>query len=149
MQRSKDIKQEIRTYLPLDGAIFLALRADLERKGQLVRVLLRITAEPEPESANERFNALPPYAFVQARIITADSCAASLKACDPDDFPNLYFLFKIAATLPVTSCECERSISTMRRLNNYVRCTMGASRLSSLAIMHIRYEQSRAGELGA
>ena len=24
---------------------------------------------------------------VQARIITADSCAASLKACDPDDFP--------------------------------------------------------------
>ena len=86
---------------------------------------------------------------MQARIITADSCAASLKACDPDDFPNLYILFKIAATLPVTSCECERSISTMRRLNNYVRCTMGASRLSSLAIMHIKYEQSRAGELGA
>ena len=26
---------------------------------------------------------------VQARGITADSCAASLKACDPDDFPNL------------------------------------------------------------
>ena len=25
---------------------------------------------------------------VQARIITADSCAASLKACDPDDFPK-------------------------------------------------------------
>ena len=57
---------------------------------------------------------------VQARIITADSCAASLKACDPDDFPNLYSL-KIAATLPVTSCECERSISKMRRLNNYMR----------------------------
>ena len=35
---------------------------------------------------------------VQARIITAHSCAASLKACDPDDF----------STLPVTSCECER-----------------------------------------
>ena len=44
---------------------------------------------------------------VQARIITADLCAASLKACDPDDFPNLYILLKIAATLPVTSCECE------------------------------------------
>ena len=61
---------------------------------------------------------------VQARIITADSCAASLKACDPDDFPNLYILLKIAATLPVTSCECEHSISAMRRLNNYMRRTM-------------------------
>lgn len=77
---------------------------------------------------------------VQAGIITADSCAASLKACDPDDFPNLYILLKIAATLPVTSCECERSISTMRRLNNYMRCTMGESRLSSLALMHIKYD---------
>ena len=75
---------------------------------------------------------------MQARAITADSCAASLKACDLDDFP----------TLPVTLCDCERSISTMRRLNNYMRCTMGESRLSSLAIMHIKYEQSGAGELG-
>ena len=77
---------------------------------------------------------------VQARIITADSCAASLTACDPDDFPNLYILLKIVATLPVTSCECERSINTMRRLNNYMRCTMGESGLSSLAIMHIKYD---------
>ena len=69
---------------------------------------------------------------VQARIITADSCAASLKACDPDDFPNLYILLKIAATLPVTSCECERSISTMRILNNYMThwlsCISGTNR---------------------
>ena len=48
---------------------------------------------------------------MQGRIITADSCAASLKACDPDDFSNLYIL-KIAATLPMTSRECEGSIST-------------------------------------
>ena len=41
---------------------------------------------------------------MQARIITADSCAASLKAYDPDDFPNLYILLKIAAILPVTLC---------------------------------------------
>ena len=77
---------------------------------------------------------------MQAGMITADSCAASLKACNPDDFPNLYILLKIAATLPVTYCECERSISTMRRLNNYMRCTVGESRLSSLALMHIKYD---------
>ena len=86
---------------------------------------------------------------VPARIITANSCATSLKACDPYDFSNLYILLNIAATLPVTSCECDRSISTMRRLNNYMTCTMGESRLSSLAIMHIKYEQRGAGELGA
>ena len=84
---------------------------------------------------------------VQARIITAHSCAASLKACDPDDFSNLYILLKIAATLPVTSCECERSISTKRRLNNYTRCAMGEARLSSLAIIYIKCKQSGAGEL--
>ena len=83
---------------------------------------------------------------VQARIITADSCAASLRACDLDDFAKLYILLKIAATLPVISCECERSISTTRRLNNYIRCTMGESTLSSLALMHIKYEQSGAGD---
>ena len=77
---------------------------------------------------------------VQAGMITADSCAASLKACDPDDFPNLFILLKIAASLPMTSCGCERSISTMRRLNNYMRCTLGESTLSSLAIMHIKYD---------
>ena len=38
---------------------------------------------------------------VQAGIITADSCAVSLKACDPDDFPKLYILLNIAATLPI------------------------------------------------
>ena len=70
----------------------------------------------------------------------ADSCASSLKACVPDDFPNLYMLLKKPATPPVTTCECERSISTMRRLNNYMRCTMGESRLSALALMHIKYD---------
>ena len=78
--------------------------------------------------------------MVQNGRIAADSCASSLKACDRDDFPNLYMLLKIAATLPVTTCECERSISTMRRLNNYMRCTMGESLLSSLALMLIKYD---------
>ena len=85
---------------------------------------------------------------VQARIITAHSCAASLNACHPDDFSNPYILLKIAATLPVTSCECERSVSIKRRLNNYTRCATGEARLSSLTIMYIKYKQSAAGELG-
>ena len=69
LQRSQDIKQQIRTYLQQDGAIFLALTADREREGQLVPVLLRITAEPD--SAYERFNALASHAL--------DMTAASLQ----------------------------------------------------------------------
>ena len=78
--------------------------------------------------------------MVQDEGIVADSCASSLKACNFDDFPNLYMLLKIAATLPVTTCGCERSISTTRRLNNFMRCTMEESRLSALALMHIKYD---------
>ena len=59
MQRYKAING---AYLQLDGAIFLALTTDREWKGELVPVLLRITAEPE--SAYESFNALAPYALV-------------------------------------------------------------------------------------
>ena len=59
MQRYKEING---TYLQLDSAICLALTADREWKGELVPVLLRITAEPE--SAYESFNALAPYALV-------------------------------------------------------------------------------------
>ena len=40
----------------------------------------------------------------------------------------------------MTSSEFERSISSMRRLNNYMRCTMGESRLSTLSLMYINYD---------
>ena len=42
--------------------------------------------------------------------------------------------------LPVTSCECERSASALRRLNNYMRATMGKDRLSCLALLHVHYD---------
>ena len=54
-------------------------------------------------------------------------------------FPNLNCLFRIICTLPVTSCECERSISVLRRLKTYLRATKGEERLTGLALMHIHY----------
>ena len=68
--------------------------------------------------------------------------AKSLKVCDQDSFPNIYIL-KIAATIPVTSCECERSGSVLKRLNTYLRASMGQERLTSLAMIHIKnmYDQ--------
>ena len=67
------------------------------------------------------------------------SCASAIKACDPRTFPNIFIFLNIACTLPVTSCECERSCSVLRRLSNYMRATMGQERLSSLALLHIHY----------
>ena len=68
------------------------------------------------------------------------SCAKVIKACDKESFPNVFILLQIACTLPVTSCECERSASALRRLGNFMRASMTESRLSSLALMHIHYQ---------
>ena len=68
------------------------------------------------------------------------SPAAAIKECDSDSFPNISVLLQLACTLPVTSCECERSASVLRRLNNYMRASMGKSRLSHLALLHIHYD---------
>ena len=67
------------------------------------------------------------------------SVATAIKECDPMYFPNLRTLLQIACTLPVTSCECERSASTLRRLHNYMRASMGQERMTALALMHIHY----------
>lgn len=58
------------------------------------------------------------------------SPAEAIKDCDAALFPNISILLQIACTIPVTSCECERSASTLRRLNDYMRASMGKDRLS-------------------
>lgn len=68
-----------------------------------------------------------------------DTLAAAIKECDATSFPNLWILLQIACTLPVTSCECERSASVLRRLRNYMRSVMAAERQANLALMHIHY----------
>ena len=69
------------------------------------------------------------------------TCASALKQCDSCTFPIVYTLLKIACTIPVTSCECQRNASTLWRLHNFMRCSMTEDRLTSLALMHIHYEQ--------
>ena len=52
-------------------------------------------------------------------------------------FPNIYTALKIAATIPVTSCSCERSISVLRRLKTYLRNTMNQTRMNGLALLNV------------
>lgn len=65
------------------------------------------------------------------------SIQEALHRCDSLFFPNIKTILKISATFPVTSCECERSISTLRLLKTYLRSTMSQDRLTSLALMYI------------
>ena len=40
-------------------------------------------------------------------------------------FPNIYQVLVILAVVPVTTCSCERSISTLKRVKNYLRNSCG------------------------
>ncbi|KAF0710852.1 52 kDa repressor of the inhibitor of the protein kinase-like [Aphis craccivora] len=46
-------------------------------------------------------------------------------------------LLQLFATIPVTTASAERSFSSLRRLKNYLRSTMGQERLNSLAVLNI------------
>ena len=52
-------------------------------------------------------------------------------------FPNLFVLFQIGVTHPVTSVVCEQSISTLRFIKNDLRSTMTNNRLNGLALMYV------------
>ena len=54
-------------------------------------------------------------------------------------FPNIHQLLRLVCTIPVTSCECERSVCVLRHLKTYLRSSMGQERLSGLALMHVHY----------
>ena len=60
----------------------------------------------------------------------------SLKLCSPETLPILFTLLKLFATLPLSSCSCERSASILRRLNNYLRRSQSEEWLSALALIH-------------
>jgi len=46
--------------------------------------------------------------------------------------------------LPVSSCEAERSFSSLRRLKTYLRSTMSQSRLNSVALLHAHQHEVMA-----
>ena len=69
-----------------------------------------------------------------------DTLSNTLKECCPTTLPNIFTLLKIFATIPLSSCSCERSASALRRLRTYLRCTQTEERLTSLALIHMNYE---------
>jgi hypothetical protein len=71
------------------------------------------------------------------------SCPQTLKGCLATEIctmPNICVLLQLFATLPLSSCSCERSASALRRLNTYLRCTQSEDRLA--ALIHMNYSVS-------
>ncbi len=61
----------------------------------------------------------------------------TLRATDPILYPNILRAMCVLGVLPITTCECERSVSALRRLKTYLRSTMSQTRLTGLALMHV------------
>jgi len=52
-------------------------------------------------------------------------------------FPNIFTLLSIFLTVPISSAECERAFSCLKRLKTSLRSTIEQDRLSSLAVANI------------
>ena len=72
-------------------------------------------------------------------LTVPETIAETLAEIDAVMYPNILAAFKILACMPITTCECERSISAFRQLKTYMRSTMGAARLNGLALLHVHY----------
>ena len=70
-----------------------------------------------------------------------DRLIDSFKQCNRICYPNLHTLFRIALTLPITSCQSERSFSQLKLIKTACRSTMVESRLSSLSLMKMNRDR--------
>jgi len=95
---------------------------------------------PSPELLNQELARYKSHYLQKATEQRPDSCASAMKDINETLYSNLSVLLRIASTLPVTSCECERSASALRRLHTWSRSSMTQERLSALALTHIHYD---------
>ena len=49
-------------------------------------------------------------------------------------FPSIFVLLQISATIPITTCQCERFISRLRLFKTYLRSALTQGRLNGLAM---------------
>ena len=141
LQRFGEIHQKKIKLLGLIPSIAVTYpAASIEDVGELYRGDLPVLSllSTEFQRWKGKFAALP----AEER---PTSLQHALLQCDGDSFPNIEQLLLIACTLPVTTCENERSNSQLKLLKTYLRSTMAEERLSGHAMMKIH--RRRANEL--
>jgi len=80
------------------------------------------------------------HRFLRENNIKPVSALDALLKCNPDFYKNVYTLLHILVVLPVTSCEAERTFSSLKRIKNYLRNTTSENRLNGLANLNIHRE---------
>ena len=58
-------------------------------------------------------------------------------------FPTLIKQLQIALTIAVSTAECERSFSALKRIKTFLRSTMSEQRLTNLALLSIETQISQ------
>ena len=71
-----------------------------------------------------------------------DSVSSALHLCKNSQLPNIHCALQLLATLPITSCECERLIYSLKCIKTYMRTSLSQERLLGLKLMHVYYERS-------
>lgn len=61
-------------------------------------------------------------------------------ACDVTEFPNIRVLPQLGLTVPITSCESEKSFSQLKLMKMSHRSTISVDRLSGLALIKMNRE---------
>ena len=79
--------------------------------------------------------------WLTEREIFPSNFTETLKCVDFTGYHNIKELLKILATLPITSCECERSFSGMKRVKTNLRSTMGQERMNGLSLLHFHLDK--------
>ena len=65
----------------------------------------------------------------------ATTLSRALKGTSWIMFPNIHTIIRILLTFPVTTCECERSISVLTRVNIFNRTVQTDERLTGLCMI--------------
>ena len=76
-----------------------------------------------------------------------DSVSATLKRINFPCFPIIKTVLRILGTVPVTSCACERSFSSMKLLKAYNRSTMTNDQLNALAMLNVHLDLHPTSEV--
>ena len=73
-------------------------------------------------------------------LTTVSDTLDAINELNSYSYPAVFKTLKIIAVLPSTSCFCERSVSSLRRLKDYTQTTMKSDRLNGSASMYIHRE---------
>ena len=69
-----------------------------------------------------------------------DNISSTVNSIDFKSFSNIKVCLRILGTLPVTTCTCQRSFTSMKRLKTYIRSTVISERLNGVALVHVHQE---------